>query len=497
MPKFLVKGVETTFRKRTAPLEEGKALALIQKHEVIEAPSVTALGEALGWERSRTGKALPRWMEAGLITVEDRPRGGKLIRALPAPAVTLREFGPGENREREGKKRREPSHVKRAAEPRVRSRSKRETERELDAPEPREAERERKREFKSDPPVLPKTYEDKGTAVSAPDTVTPVAENTSTESASEVPPATHSSTPIPREISMGLFARKSKPEPPSETLPEPPAEPAPETREPAGDVTTGKVPAKAEERTPKPYVERPRWRLLGRSGRVVERKAAAPTVTVMPPPRKIRRSYMLCLIGIGFLALSISINIWNARSYNGDPWDMAIPASLGILCELALFYLPSHLPNVGWGYKFLIVIALAGVTAYALTNSLKMSSILAADQAQARADRQTAGVQTAAKALADARAARATSCRRKEDKSKACTAALADVEKLEKAQAKATTEVALAARPENTDFSNLVSWLSGGNVRPGANDFSMLWLFLRTVLPQIGGLIFMVGLARR
>jgi hypothetical protein len=251
------------------------------------------------------------------------------------------------------------------------------------------------------------------------------------------------------------------------------------------------------EQPPEPAAERLRWRILGRSSRAIERKEGVGTVTVMPPPRKIRRSYMLCLIGIGFLALSISINIWNARSYNGDPWDMAIPASLGILCELALFYLPSHLPNVGWGYKFLIVIALAGVTAYALTNSLKMSSILAADQAQARADRQTAGVQTAAKALADARAARATSCRRKEDKSKACTAALADVEKLEKAQAKVTTEVALAARPENTDFSNLVSWLSGGNVRPGANDFSMLWLFLRTVLPQIGGLIFMVGLARR
>jgi len=32
-------------------------------------------------------------------------------------------------------------------------------------------------------------------------------------------------------------------------------------------------------------------------------------------------------------------------------------------------------------------------------------------------------------------------------------------------------------------------------LKPGADDFDMLWLFFRTLLPQVGGLVLM--LARR
>jgi hypothetical protein len=37
--------------------------------------------------------------------------------------------------------------------------------------------------------------------------------------------------------------------------------------------------------------------------------------------------------------------------------------------------------------------------------------------------------------------------------------------------------------------------VSNGAIRPGADDFDMLWLFFRTLLPQVGGLVLM--LARR
>jgi hypothetical protein len=47
----------------------------------------------------------------------------------------------------------------------------------------------------------------------------------------------------------------------------------------------------------------------------------------------------------------------------------------------------------------------------------------------------------------------------------------------------------LAVVPENTDFSALVTWMTFGTVQPGARDFEMLMLLLRTILPQIGGLI--------
>jgi hypothetical protein len=55
--------------------------------------------------------------------------------------------------------------------------------------------------------------------------------------------------------------------------------------------------------------------------------------------------------------------------------------------------------------------------------------------------------------------------------------------------------VVAVAKPEAADFARLVGWASRGSVVPSAEDFEMLWLLLRTLLPQIGGVVLM--LARR
>src|SRR5262249_9800533 len=126
---------------------------------------------------------------------------------------------------------------------------------------------------------------------------------------------------------------------------------------------------------------------------------------------------------------------------------------------------------------------------FAVVNSLRMASLIAADQTAARADRQTAGMQAAALAVEHARAQRDQACRKGQASSDACRSAKDDVAKLEKAQTAAAAKVEGAAKPENADFSALVTWLSRGTIKPGATDFSMIWLLLRTILPQIGGLI--------
>jgi hypothetical protein len=66
---------------------------------------------------------------------------------------------------------------------------------------------------------------------------------------------------------------------------------------------------------------------------------------------------------------------------------------------------------------------------------------------------------------------------------------------IEAKRAQATSKVAAHAKPESADFAKLVAWLSIGAVRPSADDFDMVWLFFRTLLPQVGGLVLM--LARR
>jgi hypothetical protein len=163
-----------------------------------------------------------------------------------------------------------------------------------------------------------------------------------------------------------------------------------------------------------------------------------------------------------------------------------------------MFFLPERtisLPLVGKVLAWLAWVFLAFVATFALTNSLRMASIVSADQATARADRQTEGVRTADQALEAARAKRDEACGRGLGKTVACGSRQAEVAKLEAKQAQATSRVAAQARPESADFARLVTWVSNGHLHPGADDFDMLWLFFRTLLPQVGGFVLM--LARR
>jgi hypothetical protein len=86
-------------------------------------------------------------------------------------------------------------------------------------------------------------------------------------------------------------------------------------------------------------------------------------------------------------------------------------------------------------------------------------------------------------------------CGRGLGKTVACQSRQAEVTKLEKKQTLATNKVAAQAKPESADFAKLVAWVSNGTMRPSAEDFDMLWLFFRTLLPHVGGLVLM--LARR
>jgi len=200
------------------------------------------------------------------------------------------------------------------------------------------------------------------------------------------------------------------------------------------------------------------------------------------------------VIAYGFFVLGIGINVWNA--WNAGPLaNIILPAAMGVLAEAVMFFLPERTISLPWTGKLLAWVFLAFVAAFALTNSLRMASIVSADQAAARADRQTEGVTLASKDLDAARAKRDEACGRGLGKTVACKLRQDEVTKLEARQTQVTNKVAAQAKPESTDFAKLVVWLSNGALHPGADDFDMLWLFFRTLLPQVGGLVLM--LARR
>jgi hypothetical protein len=218
----------------------------------------------------------------------------------------------------------------------------------------------------------------------------------------------------------------------------------------------------------------------------------AADVTAVTPSR--RTNYALVAIAYGFFLLGIGINIWNA-STGGTLADMALPAALGILAEAVVFLLPTWALTLPIGRQVLAWALFGFISVFALTNSLRMASIIAADQATARADRQTEGVQAADHALDVARSKRDEACGPGHGKSVACKVRQAEVAKLEANQTEATANVVAQARPESTDFARLVAWVSRGTIQPSADDFAMLWLLFRTFLPQVGGIVLM--LARR
>jgi hypothetical protein len=52
------------------------------------------------------------------------------------------------------------------------------------------------------------------------------------------------------------------------------------------------------------------------------------------------------------------------------------------------------------------------------------------------------------------------------------------------------------ADPQVTAAIGVVAWVSLGTLRPTENDFAMLRLMLLALLPQIGGIVLMIGRAR-
>jgi hypothetical protein len=184
-------------------------------------------------------------------------------------------------------------------------------------------------------------------------------------------------------------------------------------------------------------------------------------------------------------ALGVSINIWNAMA-GGPIANMLLPAAMGVLAEAVMFFLPVRTMSLPLTGKLLAWVFLAFVAAFALTNSLRMASIVSADQAAARADRQTEGIRTADQALEAARAKRDEACGRGLGKTVACQSRQSEVTKLEARQNQATIKVSAQAKPESADFAKLVAWVSNGTLRPGRRGFRHAVAVLQDV-PAPGG----------
>jgi hypothetical protein len=129
--------------------------------------------------------------------------------------------------------------------------------------------------------------------------------------------------------------------------------------------------------------------------------------------------------------------------------------------------------------------------AFALSGGIGFASINISDIVTARASRTTPTVTTAQTALGDAMASRDRECRG--GVGRYCREREQAVVDQRQALDAAMQIVAQAADPQAVAAVKLVSWVTAGAISPSENDFSMLRLALLCLLPQLAGVLLMVG----
>ena len=223
--------------------------------------------------------------------------------------------------------------------------------------------------------------------------------------------------------------------------------------------------------------------------------AALPAVT----PSGSIASHVLVVAALGLAAVGIIINGWFARSLGSTEPAGWLFLAIGVATDFVALAAPScaaHLWGAGQRATALVGWAVWLMTfVFAVTAGIGFASVNIADVTMARASRVTPAVTVAQAALADAMAARDREC--KGGVGKFCREREAAVAERRQAVDLAMHSVEHSADPQTEAAIRVVAWASLGMLRPTGNDFAMLRLVLLALLPQIGGILWMVGRSRK
>jgi hypothetical protein len=224
----------------------------------------------------------------------------------------------------------------------------------------------------------------------------------------------------------------------------------------------------------------------------------AETSQVAAPVAPQRRQVVPILLSAAALALGaagITMNGWFARSLGSSDVASWLFLAIGAAADLVALAMPScaaglwrgghrATATVGWAVWLMTFV-------FAVTSGIGFASTNIADMTLARASRVTPAVVTAQSALGDAMAARDREC--KGGVGKFCREREAAVADRRQILDSAMTSVGQTADPQADAAIKVVTWISHGMLRPAAEDFIMLRLVLLALLPQIGGILLLVG----
>lgn len=209
-------------------------------------------------------------------------------------------------------------------------------------------------------------------------------------------------------------------------------------------------------------------------------------------------SYCLRTAALALAGVGLVMNGWFARSLGSTDlagWTFLL---IGTANDVVALTVPAAAAKL-WLARQRTTAAVAWLLwsasfVFALISGLGFASVNIADVTLARASRVTPAVTIAQAALRDALTSRDRECaggvgrycREREqtviERQRALDAAIGSVER--------------AVDPQTEAASKIVAWLSAGIANPTASDFAMLRLLLLSLLPQVGGLLLMIGRAR-
>jgi hypothetical protein len=204
---------------------------------------------------------------------------------------------------------------------------------------------------------------------------------------------------------------------------------------------------------------------------------------------------LLSIAALALAAVGITINGWFARSLGSSDIAGWLFLAVGVAADLVALVMPSCAAGlwrtgqratalVGWAIWLMTFV-------FAVTAGIGFASTNISDVAMARASRVTPAITNAQAALTDAMAARDREC--KGGVGKFCREREAAVAERRQVVDSAMTAVGQTADPQSDAAIKLVTWASRGLLRPTLEDFAMLRLVLLALLPQIGGILIMVG----
>jgi len=213
------------------------------------------------------------------------------------------------------------------------------------------------------------------------------------------------------------------------------------------------------------------------------------------PSRRHAAPILLTVAALALAVVGMTMNGWFARSLGSTDTAGWLFLTIGVAADLAALAVPSCAAHL-WQARQRATAATgwliwATTFAFAVTAGIGFASVNISDVTTARASRVTPAVTVAQTALADAMAARDREC--KGGVGKFCREREAAVTERRQAVDVAMRSVEQTADPQTESAIRIVAWMSRGMLQPTGDDFAMLRLVLLALLPQIGGILLMVG----